>query len=95
MEILNFKPCVLNPRSHDFLDNLGAKPGYYLLKVEEVHGSQGDKLAPVHVIRYSLMHVIGCTTGLSADCGELFLNTLHVTVIGYRELGIDDEIKLI
>lgn len=93
MEIVNFVPCVLNPRSNDLLDNLNAKPGYYLIRVEEDLNSWGGIPEPVHVTRYNLMHVFECASGLMADCGGMFIGHLRGTITGYRELGLHDEVK--
>ena len=93
MEILNFKPCVLNPRNSDFLSNLGAVPGYYLLKIEEDHSSWGGKNTPVHVTRYTLMQVTKCASGLMGMCEGIFIENITGTVTGYRALGINDTVK--
>ena len=95
MNIINFIPCVLNPTSTDFLENLGAKPGYYLLKIEEDSQSWASKDTPVHITRYALMKVFEGANSLQAICDGMFLGDMgkRPIVTGYRELGLNDDVK--
>ena len=91
---MNFLPCVLYPTEKDFLKNIGAKPGYYLLRFERDSDYWGGKNTPIHATRYGLMKVFQGANSLLATCDGTFIQNLSKTetITGYCELGLDDEV---
>lgn len=92
---MNFLNCKINPRDINFLANINAHPGYYLLRIEEDIKNYGNINGPVHQTRYSLMHVFQGANSLMAISEGLFIWDLPGTITGYYDIGLDDEITKI
>lgn len=90
---MNFLNCKISPRDINFLANINAHPGYYLLRIEEDNKNYGN-IGPVHQIRYSLMHVFQGANSLMATTDGVFVWDLPgtMTITGYHDIGLDDEI---
>jgi hypothetical protein len=87
---LNFKECNIAP--NDFIKKIGAKEGYYLLRVEEDRTDYGSKKLNIHKISYSLLETGRSASGLIGICCGVFIWDLAGTITGYIDLGIKDEV---